>query len=114
MSDESDLVAECDRATAKLRQIREKASMKYALESLPELIGEQDYVDLCVAIGIYERGVVIDGRRLSDVVRHRVIKADRDAVRHEARQTDIFDKILSREQENAREKFGVGHAEGRA
>ena len=48
--------------------------MKYALESLPELIGEQQFRDLCVALGMDTTIQVPNGDDLAVTVRHKVFK----------------------------------------
>ncbi|NTF54876.1 hypothetical protein G6L12_08210 [Agrobacterium rhizogenes] len=48
--------------------------MKYSIESIPQLIGEQDFKDLCLAVGIAE-GEEVTGRDLAEVVRSHVVIA---------------------------------------
>ena len=45
--------------------------MKYSLENLPDLIGEQDFKDLCIAIGI-PAGDKVNGREFAEMVREHV------------------------------------------
>lgn len=48
--------------------------MKYALESLPDLLSDQDFRDLCVALGIPE-GEKGTGRDVARLVRNQVLIA---------------------------------------
>ena len=48
--------------------------MKYSLESLPELIGERDFQDLCTALDVRE-GEQVTGKEFAELVRSEVLKA---------------------------------------
>ncbi|UIY28737.1 hypothetical protein LZK73_18600 [Neorhizobium galegae] len=50
LSQDIDRVAE--RLAALRASLKDRPSMKYALESLPELIGADDYADLCELMGM--------------------------------------------------------------
>ena len=71
--------------------------MKYALESIPELIGEQDFKDLCLALGFSEYEPDPTGVDLASRVRGAVIKAHRDEVRRQMQSSvstkELFAKI---------------------
>lgn len=48
--------------------------MKYALESLPELIGDDDYKDLCLMFGWHEvHDTKLDGRSFARHVREKAL-----------------------------------------
>lgn len=66
-----DMIAE---AKARLDRIRadlsKDSTMKYALESLPELIGEQDFKDLCLMFKWHDaHGPVMSGEEFARRVR---------------------------------------------
>lgn len=64
--------------------------MKYALESLPELIGEHQFRDLCIALGMDTTMQVPNGADLADVVRHRVVKHHVQQDRLHRQQNELF------------------------
>lgn len=68
--------------------------MKYALESLPELIGEHQFRDLCVAMGMDTQMQVPTGADFAAVVGSRVLKHhldfDRDVRRRAVGAKSLF------------------------
>jgi hypothetical protein len=58
VSNENDFAAEVDAHIARIReirqQIRERPAMKYALESMRDMIGAQDFKDLCLLFDWHE------------------------------------------------------------
>lgn len=100
-ADEIDHIDACKAARGRLNNIidqlaEESTDMKYALESLPELIGEHDFKDLCMALGIsgdieflrksgrgHEQGealsLFVRGRVLTGHMEHRQRLADLEA-----------------------------------
>lgn len=69
-----------ERLAALKAKIKDRPSMKYALESLPELIGEEDYADLCELLGMVEwhREDTPTGADFARRVRERVFKLKHD------------------------------------
>jgi hypothetical protein len=59
--------------------------MKYALESLPELIGENQFRDLCIALGVDTNIQVPTGSDLASIIRSKVLK-QHDRMASERRQ----------------------------
>lgn len=57
--------------------LKDKTSMKYALESLPELIGEIQFRDLCEAVGLDCGFKVPTGEEFAARVRHVALSAHR-------------------------------------
>lgn len=51
--------------------------MKYALESLPEILGEQQFKDLCTAMGVEPSETTPTGDEFATMVRERVISQHR-------------------------------------
>lgn len=83
---EEQIDAELDALSKRLagfhQKLKDRPAMKYALESLPELIGAQDFKDLCIAIGIdYLEDPT--GRDVADAVRGAVIRRERKLARQE-------------------------------
>lgn len=65
-----------------LKSIQSECSMKYALESLPELIGEHQFRDLCLAVGIETAVQLPSGPEFADIVSNRVLRVHRERDRH--------------------------------
>lgn len=84
----------CDRLEARVRTLRnsmkDEKNMKHALESIPDLVGEQDFKDLCLAIGIAD-GENVTGKHFAQVVREHVLTSARksDQSREKLRQAGL-------------------------
>lgn len=69
--------------------------MKYALESLPELIGEVEYRNLCIALDMPGRKV--SGQELAETVHSRVCSyVRREVARSQALQSKLDGGIVGR------------------
>jgi len=53
-------------------------SMKYALESLPGLLGEQDFKDLCGSVGFAD-DMNVTGKDFAEAVRQHVLTSNRES-----------------------------------
>lgn len=73
-----DIDASKDRLQTIRTRISERVPMKYALESIPSFIGEQDFRDLCRAVGFAD-GEHVTGKDLAEAVRQHVLTSDRKA-----------------------------------
>jgi hypothetical protein len=93
--------------TSSLQLPKDHRPMKYALESLPELIGEQDYADLCLALGV---GVTEKptGREVAATVRGAVLKQERNLARREI--SPGFNALLDADHKGAAD-FERAHSE---
>lgn len=65
-----------------LKSIQSECAMKYALESLPELIGDHQFRDLCLAMGIETAVQLPSGPEFAEVVSNRVLRVHRERDRH--------------------------------
>jgi hypothetical protein len=61
-------------------KLKDRKAMKYALECLPDLIGEQDFKDLCLSIGVGE--AEITGQKFASLVREHVLNERRRSDQH--------------------------------
>lgn len=73
------------RASRIAQSIMETSKMKYALESIPDLIGERQFRDLCIAMGIEIEIQPPSGDEFAQAVSARVVKHHRDHARRQMR-----------------------------
>lgn len=84
IASDEELSRDIDHTAGRLAELRSKIGgkkpMKYALESLPELIGADDYADLCEVLGMVEwhREDIPTGADFARRVRDRVFKLKHD------------------------------------
>lgn len=64
--------------------------MKYALESIPELIGEHQFRDLCVAMGVETAMQLPSGHDFAEIVATRVLRFHRDRAEQRRRQPELL------------------------
>lgn len=80
---QSDIEAMIERFAKTKAAIKELCPMKYALESLPELIGTKDYRDLCMAMGLDMVLQPPTGAEFAELVSGRVLAHERKIARRE-------------------------------
>lgn len=78
LSVEEQIDAELDALSKRLagfhQKLKDRPAMKYALESLPELIGARDYRDLCEAMGLDMSIQPPTGAEFASIVANRVLR----------------------------------------
>lgn len=73
------------------QNIKERPAMKYALESLPELIGEDQFRDICIALGVETVVQLPSGQDFASIIRSRVLlHHDQLAEQRRQRQSERF------------------------
>lgn len=89
LSTEEQIDAELDALSKHLaglhHNIKDRPVMKYALESLPELIGARDYRNLCEAMGVELSVQPPTGEEFAEIVNNRVLRNELHRGRAEAK-----------------------------